>query len=43
MPTSTKRMCVKWTYKTKCNDKGEIEKHKVRIVEKGYSQQYRIT
>lgn len=31
---------VKWIFKTKKNAKGEIEKHKARLVEKGYKQQY---
>ena len=30
---------VKWVYKTKLNPDGTIQKHKVRLVAKGYSQQ----
>jgi hypothetical protein len=30
---------VKWVYKTKLNEKGEIEKQKVRLVARGFSQQ----
>jgi len=29
-------------YKTKLNEKGEVDKHKVRLVVKGYAQQYGI-
>jgi hypothetical protein len=32
-------MGVKWVYKTKVKEKGNIEKHKVRLVTKGFSQQ----
>ena len=31
---------VKWVYKTKLNEKGELEKHKERLFAKGYAQQY---
>jgi hypothetical protein len=30
---------VKWVYKTKFNEKGEVEKYKARLVEKGFAQQ----
>jgi len=33
---------VKWIYKTKLKEKGEVDKYKARLVAKGYSQQYGI-
>lgn len=30
---------MKWVYKTKLNEKGDIDKYKARLVEKGFSQQ----
>ena len=33
---------VKWVYKTKLNPDGTIQKHRARLVAKGYSQQPRI-
>ena len=30
---------VKWVYKTKLNERGEIDKHKAMLVSKGFSQQ----
>jgi hypothetical protein len=30
-------ICVKWVYKTKLNEKGQIEKHKEKLVAKGFS------
>lgn len=33
-----KKIGVKWVYKTKFNEKGEIDKCKARLVTKGYAQ-----
>ncbi|KAH9650224.1 hypothetical protein KPL70_026286 [Citrus sinensis] len=38
LPKGHKVIGVKWVYKTKRNAKGEIERPKVRLVAKGYSQ-----
>lgn len=42
LPTSVRKIGVKWVYKTKYNEKGEVEKYKARLVAKGYSQQHGI-
>jgi len=38
LPAGCKKIGVKWIYKTKLNEKGEIEKYKSRLVAKGYAQ-----
>ncbi|KAH9697084.1 hypothetical protein KPL71_023464 [Citrus sinensis] len=38
LPKGHKAIGVKWVYKTKRNAKGEIERHKAKLVAKGYSQ-----
>lgn len=38
LPTGCKKIGVKWIYKTKMNEKGEIEKYKARLVANGYAQ-----
>ena len=42
LPAGAKRIGVKWIFKTKLNENGEVSKHKARLVAKGYSQQYGI-
>ncbi|KAK2427210.1 putative mitochondrial protein [Trifolium repens] len=42
LPPGVKAIGVKWIFKTKYNEKGQIEKHKARLVAKGYSQKYGI-
>ncbi|CAL2259665.1 unnamed protein product [Prunus armeniaca] len=37
-----KKIGVKWVYKTKLNENGEVDKYKARLVAKGYSQQHGI-
>jgi hypothetical protein len=36
-PIGSKVIGVKWIYKTKLNEKGEVEKYKARLVAKGYA------
>ncbi|GAU43961.1 hypothetical protein TSUD_283880 [Trifolium subterraneum] len=42
LPKGAKAIGVKWVYKTKYNENGKIDKHKARLVVKGYSQKYGI-
>ncbi|GAU27144.1 hypothetical protein TSUD_104530 [Trifolium subterraneum] len=41
-PQGTKPIGVKWVYKTKLNEEGHIEKHKAKLVAKGYAQKHGI-
>lgn len=40
--SGAKTIGLKWIFKTKLNENGEIEKYKARLVAKGYSQQYGV-
>ena len=40
LPPKKQVIGVKWVYKTKCNFEGKIDRHKARLVVKGYKQQY---
>jgi hypothetical protein len=42
LPEGQKIIGVKWIYKTKLNEKGEIDKFKARLVMKGYNQEYGV-
>ena len=42
LPKGHKTIGVKWVYKTKLNEKGEVDKHKARLVAKGYKQEYGV-
>ncbi|XP_058788354.1 uncharacterized mitochondrial protein AtMg00820-like [Vicia villosa] len=42
LPTGAKKIGVKWVFKTKMNEKGEVDKCKARLIAKGYVQQSRI-
>lgn len=42
LPEGGKKIGVKWVYKTKFNENGEVDKHKARLVVKGYSQQHGV-
>jgi hypothetical protein len=39
LPQGKEVIGVKWVYKTKLNANGDVQKHKERLVAKGYSQQ----
>ncbi|KAM7502462.1 hypothetical protein LguiB_001366 [Lonicera macranthoides] len=39
LPTGAKKIGVKWVFKTKLNEAGEVDKCKARLVAKGYTQQ----
>ena len=42
LPIRSRVIGVKWVYKTKLNEKGEVDKYKARLVAKGYNQQYGV-
>ena len=42
IPSNKTNIGVKWVYKTKLNEKEEIDKHKDKLVSKGFSQQYGV-
>ena len=42
LPDGAKAIGVKWIYKTKFNELGEVDKFKARLVVKGYAQEYGI-
>lgn len=42
LPEGAKKIGVKWVFKTKLNENGEVDKFKARLVAKGYSQKQGI-
>lgn len=42
LPEDAKAIGVKWLYKTKLNELGEVDKYKARLVVKGYAQEYGV-
>lgn len=42
LPLGGKIIGVKWVYKTKLNENGEVDKYKAWLVSKGYSQKYGV-
>ncbi|WVZ14421.1 hypothetical protein V8G54_011987 [Vigna mungo] len=42
LPEGMKKIGVKWVFKTKLNEKGEVDKYKARLVAKGYAQQFGV-
>lgn len=39
LPEEAKKIGVKWVFKTKLNEDGNVDKHKARLVVKGYAQE----
>ncbi|KAI3725112.1 hypothetical protein L1987_64887 [Smallanthus sonchifolius] len=42
LPSGHKPIGVKWIFKTKYDEKGNVDKYKARLVVKGYKQKYGI-
>ncbi|KAL4568673.1 hypothetical protein LXL04_024288 [Taraxacum kok-saghyz] len=42
LPKDAKCIAVKWVFKTKLNENGKIEKHKARLVARGYGQEFGV-
>ncbi|XP_075097917.1 uncharacterized protein LOC142175238 [Nicotiana tabacum] len=42
LPENQKTIGVKWVYKTKLKDNGEVDKYKARLVAKGYKQEHGV-
>ena len=42
LPKGDKTIGVKWVFKTKIKENGEVDKYKARLVAKGYKQEYAI-
>lgn len=42
LPEGAKKIGVKWIFKTKLDENGEVDKYKARLVAKGYTQQFGI-
>ena len=42
LPVGVKAIGVKWIYKTKLNELGEVDKFKARLILKGYAREYRV-
>lgn len=42
LPPGHTTIGVKWVYKTKVKENGEVDKYKARLVVKGYKQEYGI-
>ena len=42
LPKGQKTIGVKWVYKTKLKENGEVVKHKARLVAMGYKQEFGV-
>lgn len=42
LPAEAKKVGVKWVYKRKLNENGEVDKYKARLVAKGYNHEHGV-
>lgn len=42
LPLGKKKISIKWIFKTKYKPNGKIQKHKARLLAKGYTQEYGV-
>ena len=42
LPKGQKTIAVKWVYKTKLKENGEVNEYKARLMAKGYKQEFGV-